>query len=246
MMLRKLPLSLAFATLAALGPAPPAAADNVVLEAGAQTRIEQAPILPEPAYHLGWNSADKSFWISGETPKPTRDLAGRVAAAGGTGTLGARYETFRDGSLSLLTSPVIRAEASWAEEGQPRHLLGGAVFQEMTLALPEGLKLRAKGGLGDPTGLSAAGGDSLPNGLAFRGEAAISGDLTPIAGPDTRFDLQVVSTRPVAGLRDSGFSAGCEMRLELSRKGAAPLGIGTSCPGVGGSEWITLNIGGRF
>ena len=224
----------------------PAASQDVVLDARAQTRIERHAILPEPAARLVWDSADKSFWITGEAPKPTRDLAGRVTAAGGSGALGARYQTFQEGPLSLSPSPILRAEAGLARDGALRHVLGGAVFQEMRLALPLGLNLRAKGGLGDPTGLSAAGADGLPTGLAFRGEASISGDLSPVAGPGTRFNLQIASTHPMAGLRDTDFTTHCEMKLELSRKGTSPLGIATSCPGAGGKEWVTVSIAGRF
>ncbi|WP_338664346.1 hypothetical protein VQH23_04095 [Pararoseomonas sp. SCSIO 73927] len=245
MIYSSLPLLPAAALLLALGLARPAASQDVVLDARAQTRIEQKAVLPEPAYRLAWDSADKSFWIVGETAKPARDLAGR-ATAGGTGSLGARYHILGTGPLSLSTTPVLRAEASWAGDGGARHVLGAAVYQEVGLSLPQGLTLRAKGGLGDPTGLSAAGGDTLPTGLAFRAEAAISGDLSPLGDPGTRFNLQLVSTHSLAGLDHSDFTARCEMRLELSRKGTAPLGIGTSCPGTGGEDWVTLTVAGRF
>ncbi|HEY8610033.1 MAG TPA: hypothetical protein VIL69_01930 [Roseomonas sp.] len=210
----------------------------------------QAPkqVLPRPPMRLGWNSSDKAFWVTGESPEPSRDASGQVVFASGMGTLGARTEIFRSGGVSLTAVPLIRAEASWQEQNAgARQALGAAIFEELSIALPASFRFRAKGGFGDRIGVSAPNPGGVSPGLAIRGEAGLSGNLASLGHANTRFDLQLISTQAFGtGTDDPYPRSTCELKLELLRKGTAPLSIAGSCPGAAGEGRITLNIGGRF
>jgi hypothetical protein len=238
--------SVALATALLL--AAPALAQDLVAEIRSARGAVPKPVAEPPTAQLGWTSADKDFWISGESPPPTRDEAGEIVSATGSGTLGARYRSYADGRLSLATVPMIRAEAAWeGEGGRARPSVGVAILQELALALPEGLRFRAKGGIGDRTGLSLAHPAGASPGLALRGEAGLSGSLRPLGHPDARFDLQLIATQAFGSRgEEDGAPSSCELKLDLTRKGGPPLSLGASCPGAPGEGHITLHIGGRF
>ena len=231
-----------------LVPGAPAAALDLTSEIQALAAPAAKPILPRPAMRVDWKSADKGFWMAGESPEPQRDGSGQIVFLNGSGTLGARHESLRHRGLSLATVPLIRAEAAWDEQASAsREAVGVAVFEELNLALPAGLTFRAKGGIGDRTGVSAPNPRGLASGLAVRGEAGFSASLAPLGQADARLDLQVISTQSFAsGEGEAHPPATCELKLELASRGTAPLRIGGSCPGGSGEGRITLSIGGRF
>lgn len=220
-----------------------AQADALPLAAGVPP-ARSTRILGRPPLQLGWSSPEKDVWINGESPEPERDALGRIIAASGSGVMGARQPLFQHGPLSLTAIPQFRAEAGWVEKDGPlRQAFGGAVFEELALTLPEGLRFHAKGGIGDRTGLSLSNPGGAFTGFAIQGEAGLSGHLAP----ETRFDMQVVASQAFGATEGEEKAPGsCELKLSLTRKGMAPLSIGTSCPGAGGADWVSLHISGRF
>ena len=226
----------------------PAEAHDLMAEVQALRGPAAKQILPQPSLRLGWNSPDKGFWMAGESPEPRRDERGQIVFANGTGTLGTRYEPIRARGVSLATIPMIRVEAVWDDQPSgSRETVGAAVFEELSVALPAGLAFRAKGGVGDRTGVSAPNPRGISSGLAVRGEAGVSASLASLGHADTRLDLQLISTRSFANEAGEAHApATCELKLELARQGTAPLRIGSSCPGASGEGRVTLSIGGRF
>ncbi|MBP0443439.1 hypothetical protein J8J14_01495 [Roseomonas sp. SSH11] len=235
------PSTLALAALLLLGFAGSGSAEETTIGARFPGPKPGQGVDSAKSLSLGWDSPDKGFWISGEAPGPELDASGRIIAGSGTGTAGMRYKTFEGDGFSLTTIPTLQAEAAWDADGI-RHSFGAALFEELTLLLPAGLQFRARTGIGDRTGLSAPG---APDGLVFHGEAGLSGSLSGTGVASTRFDLRLTST---SSLGRAGDKAGphCELKLDLTRKGQAPLNITASCPGAPGEGWVTLHIGGRF
>jgi len=223
----------------------PAAAYALTFETAVPPRQQ---ILSPPPLRLDWSSPDRTVWITGEGPAPRQDASGTVVSAQGWGSAGARHQLFRRWGVSLATVPLIRSVALWQEQqARSRQAFGAALVQELTIALPAGFHLRAKGGIGQRAGLSDTDWQGASYGYALRGEAAISASLALIGQPETRFDLQVIS------LRRYGIEGGeprppaaCELKLELARDPAPPLRLGGSCPGAAGAARVTLSIGGWF
>jgi hypothetical protein len=216
-----------------------------------------APILTDPApkqiiapapLRLDWALPGKLLWVAGESPQPERTVSGEVVAARGTGSLGMRYPIFQQPGISLTTAPLIRAEAAWLEqESSAQQTIGTAIFEELVVQLPGGLRLNAKAGVGDRFGVSAPnprGGFSAP---AVRGEAGISGTLRGLGGAQTRFNFQLISTRALSvDEGETSAPSSCELMLEIAQLGLAPLRFGGSCPGASGEQRITFAVGGRF
>jgi hypothetical protein len=204
------------------------------------------PILPRRPLSLSWNLPDKAFWLAGESPAPARDASGNIVSASAWGTAGSRQQVFQRGGVSLTMVPLIRAEAGWHADAEAQPKVGAAILQELAVPLSGGLRFNAKTGFGDPIGLSAPNPAGV-SGLAFRGEAGLSGTLRPLGDAQTRFDLHLVSTRLLSrGIDETAPSSSCELTLQLTRLAMAPLHIGATCPGMDGERRITLNVGGRF
>jgi hypothetical protein len=204
------------------------------------------PILPRRPLSLSWNPPDGAFWLAGESPEPARDASGNIVSASAWGTAGSRQQVFRHGGISLTMVPLIRAEAGWHADAEAQPKVGAAILQELAVPLSAGLRFNAKTGFGDPIGLSAPNPAGV-SGLAFRGEAGLSGSLRPLGDAQTRFDLHLVSTRLLSrGIDETAPSSSCELTLQLTRLAMAPLHIGATCPRLDGERRITFNIGGRF
>ncbi|MBB5694597.1 hypothetical protein [Muricoccus pecuniae] len=240
---------LAAALLCVLMPARPAASYEMLTEGQSLTGQATRAVLPSPPMRLGWTSPDKAFWINGESPEPKRDTAGQIVHAHGAGAMGARYRLLQHGRFALSLVPTIRAQAVW-QEGDPgaRQGIGGALFEELSVTLPAGFGFRARGGLGDRTGVAGPvpRGMASPS-LALRGEIGFSGSLAPLGFPEARFDLQLISIKALGTeIGESRPPSSCELKLELATFRTAPLRIGGSCPGASGEGRVTLGIGGRF
>lgn len=221
-----------------------AAAFEASTEIGTTQPRAPKAILPSPPLRLDWNSPSKALWVAGESPAPGRDAAGSITSASGWGSAGLRHEAFRAWGLSLTSMPLIRSAALWQEgEARSRRAIGAALVEELSLALPGGLRLRARGGIGQRAGLADPGGRGAAPGLAFRAEAGLSTSLGFLGQAGTRFDLQLVSLK---GLGKAGGQATCEVKLELATEHAPPLRLGGSCPGATGAAHFTLGIGGWF
>jgi len=245
------PFHLLAVTAAALIATPlfsaPAVAHDAALDARARMPGVQKQILPREPLSVAWDAPDKSFWILGETPEPSRDLAGQIASASAVAAMGMRREFFRSEGISLTMAPHFRAETAWHENGEGGPKAGAAIYNELTVPLSRGVRLDAKAGLGNRVGVFIPRPDGASPALAFRGEASLSGSLGHIGYEQTRFDLRVATTRLLSGhIGETEALSTCEVNLQLARKGLAPLNIGASCPGTEGERRITVSIAGRF
>ncbi|MFH5926369.1 hypothetical protein [Roseomonas xinghualingensis] len=204
-------------------------------------------MIPRPPLSIAWDAPDKSFWILGESPEPNLDPTGQIVSATAVATMGARHEIFRSGGISLTTSPQFRAETAWQEKGGNGPKAGAVIYNELAVPLSRGFRLETRAGFGNRIGVFLPRPDGAASALAFRGEASLSGSLGDIGQEQTRFDLRVAATHLLSGdIRETEAPSTCELNLQLSRKGLAPLNIGASCPGAEGERRITFGIMGRF
>lgn len=221
-----------------------AGAFEATAEIGTTQPRQLKAILSPPPLRLDWNSPAKALWVTGESPAPGQDAAGGITSARGWGSAGLRHEAFRAWGLSLTTMPLIRSAALWQEgEATSRRAIGAALVEELSLALPAGLRLRARAGIGQRAGLVDPGGRGAATGLALRAEAGLSTSLGFLGRAGTRLDLQLISLK---GLGGTSGQATCEVKLELAAERAPPLRLGGSCPGAPGAAHVTFGISGWF
>ena len=97
------------------------------------------------------------------------------------------------------------------------------------------------------TGVSVSNPHVTPSAMAGRAEAGVSAGVGTFGGVSTRLDLQLISTQAFGtGVGEERAPSSCELKLEIQRKGTAPLRIGGSFSGAPGEGRITFGIGGRF
>jgi hypothetical protein len=226
----------------------PAVAYDVISSPQVLTGKDAKPVLPPPPLRFHWDSPDQAFWVTGESPPPGEDSSGQLVSASALGSIGTRRRIFQARGISLAVIPTIRTETTWrADDTAVPATADAAILQELAVPLPGGLQLNATGGFGSRIGVSAPNPGGISSDLALRGQAGLSGSLSPIGHRQTRFDLQIIATQALSvDIGETHPSSTCELTLALTRWDIAPLHFSASCPGAAGESSITFKIGGRF
>jgi hypothetical protein len=228
---------------------PPIAAAQVYEDKVTPVLMDKAPqpILPAPPVRLRWDAPEGGSWVSGEVPPVAPGPTGEIASIHGSAMAGMRHSLINLPGLSWNLAPSVRLEAAGDSRGMAFHPGFDAAFtQEVTASLPRNLQLNLTGSLEDRFGISASTpAEASAGSPAVRAQLAVSSAVGTVAGAPARLELQLAMLRPVDRNR-SPMTSLCELKLNLTRAGAAPVWIAGSCPGTEGEQRVTIGISGRF